>query len=157
MHHLKEACIMAKIDFKENGSKGVESSKNGAQRPKGRGQGLHYLVDHAGEVDLQLGDGPADSVDIFQSLYQAVCYKLSNKDLERVAGLESEASVLTNQYTKVLNDLACHAAEDDDKETISGYEYAQDLWLACHAIQKIDAIYSMAADAQFILSVRGVK
>jgi hypothetical protein len=98
MHHLKEACIMAKIDFKENGSKGVESSKNGAQEAKGP---IIIGAFSPARALLQMVDKFGD--------------QLSKEDLLNLDADQWYTSSFAEQWSEVTKNLSTFIADDHRK------------------------------------------
>jgi hypothetical protein len=98
---------MAKIDFKENGSKGVESSKNGAQEVK---EPIIVGVFSPAKALLQM-------VDKFGG-------QLSNNDLLQLDADQWYVSSFAEQWSEVTKNLSTFIADDhyrhDKGETYIG-------------------------------------
>jgi hypothetical protein len=86
---------MAKIDFKENGSKGVENSKNGAQEAK---EPIIIGVFSPAKALLQMVDKFGD--------------QLSKEDLLRLDSDQWYTSSFAEQWSEVTKNLATFIADD---------------------------------------------
>ena len=135
---------MAKIDFKENGSKGVESSKNGAQETHGRGQ-EQISISASNNVSLVLG-----------SLFGNVLNKLDDEALQEFAKFSNHAQTQSCNFSMVLEDLANEISNGESKE-YDTFKTCSYLWLASNAIEHIQMLHEIAEDAKFMLKQKGVQ
>lgn len=128
---------MAKIDFKENGSKGVESSKDGAQEPSS--------ILSANSPNLVLG-----------SLFRNAIDKLDDEALKTLSSFADHAQTQSCNFSMVLEDLANAISNNYEKEHDT-FKTCSYLWFASNAIEHIQMLHEIADDAKFMLRAKGVK